>query len=120
MVGIKNKKTDKKLGTVYQIKPEVNFKVVKKQVIVLKDQDFWLQRFLRKLFFKIPQKSEIKLDPIGSFIFQAIDGKRTVEELGVLLSEAHEDATDKLYERLTMYLHHLEEEERWIERIDEM
>lgn len=106
------------LSTVYEIRPDVNYRIEKKHVIIVKEQNHWFQRFLRKIFFKIPKQSEMKLDAYVSFIFQLIDGKLTVGELGEKLSIQYEEAGDKLYERLFLFLNHLENNENWIRKIE--
>lgn len=108
--------TEANLSTVYEIRPDIHFRVEKGHVVVITEQNHWFQRFLRKIFFKIPKQSEMKLDDYGSFIFQGIDGKTSVSELGEKLVEEYEEAGDKLYERLFLYLHHLEEGEHWIRK----
>ena len=50
--------------------------------------------------------------------FSMIDGKTTVKEIGEALSAQHEEASQQLYERLFLYLNHLESVERWIEIVE--
>ena len=57
------------------------------------------------------------LDKYGSFILQQIDGKRTVKEIGENLGSAIEEANNQLYDRLLIYLHHLEKNEKYIELV---
>ncbi len=102
------------LQQIYQINPQLIFKVEDNHVIVEKKQNHWSQRLFRKLYVKIPEKSYIKLDDYGSLIFQEIDGKKSIKDLGELLSHHFEEADTYLYDRLTLYLHYLEIEEKWI------
>jgi len=50
----------------------------------------------------------IKLDKIGSFIWEYCDGKKTVKELGEKLKEKFGDDVEPLYDRLALFLQNLE------------
>lgn len=69
-------------------------------------------------FFHRPKTSYIKLDLYGSCVFQQIDGKKTIYEIGQILGETHKEASDQLYERLASYfetlrrLHYIEFQKR--------
>lgn len=110
-----NAETEKLLQRVYHLVPELNYEVRNGIVFVIKDQDAWIQRTLRKLHVKIPKTSEMELDRYGSFILQQIDGKKTVKEIGDLLGAQYEEANNQLYDRLLLYLNHLEKNEKYIE-----
>ena len=58
--------------------------------------------------FKRPRYSFIKLDEYGSFVWQKIDGKKSIYEIGKELESAHEGAATQLYERLSQYFAILE------------
>jgi hypothetical protein len=51
---------------------------------------------------------KIKLDEIGSFIWNLCDGKKTVKEIGGQLKEEFGDRVEPLYERLGLFFQHLE------------
>lgn len=51
---------------------------------------------------------KIKLDKIGSFIWDLCDGKRTVEEMAKLLKEKFGEEVEPLYDRMSLFLQHLE------------
>lgn len=112
-----NVETDQLLERVYQVKPELQYEVRDGIVFVIKEQNAWVQRMLRKIKYKIPETSEMELDQYGSFILQQIDGQRNVREIGEHLGEAYEEANNQLYDRLLLYLNHLEKNEKYIERI---
>lgn len=61
----------------------------------------------QKLFSK-PRYSFIKLDAYGSFVWQQIDGTKTIYEIGKLLEQTHEGAKEQLYQRLCTYFGVLE------------
>ncbi|MDO4556658.1 MAG: PqqD family protein [Lachnospiraceae bacterium] len=54
-------------------------------------------------FFKTPDVSHIALDRFGSFVWQQIDGNRTIYEIGENVKEQFGKATEPLYERLAKY-----------------
>ena len=58
--------------------------------------------------FKKPRYSFIKLDEYGSFVWQQIDGKKSIYEIGKELGNKHKGASDQLYERLSKYFGILE------------
>ena len=58
--------------------------------------------------FKKPRYSFIKLDEYGSFVWQQIDGKKSIYEIGKELGNKHKGASDQLYERLWKYFGILE------------
>ena len=53
--------------------------------------------------FKRPRFSFIKLDEYGSFVWQQIDGQRSIYDIGQSLGSTHSGASNQLYERLCKY-----------------
>ena len=53
--------------------------------------------------FHRPRTSYIKLDEYGSCVFQQIDGEKSIYEIGQILEQTHEGASNQLYERLSAY-----------------
>ena len=51
---------------------------------------------------------KIKLDDIGSFIWDLCDGKRSVKEIGEKMEEKFGDKVEPLYDRLRIFFLHLE------------
>lgn len=60
--------------------------------------------FIAHKFFKRPSVSHIKLDKYGSFIWQQIDGKNTVNDLAISMKEKFGDKAEPLYDRLVTYI----------------
>ena len=54
--------------------------------------------------FKKPRFTQIHLEEFGSFIWQKIDGKRTVKEIADLLHEKFGEKADPLYPRISVYV----------------
>ena len=67
-----------------------------------------LYNTIAQKFFKRPRYSFIKLDTYGTCVWQQIDGKKTIYEIGQILKDTHKGAADQLYERLASYFKILE------------
>lgn len=63
----------------------------------------WANRLAQKLFGR-PRYSFVRLDALGSYVWQQMDGQRTVAYLGELLEKRFGAAAQPLYERLDAYL----------------
>jgi len=51
--------------------------------------------------------SHIALEELGSFVWQLIDGNRSIYQIGELVSEEFGQQADPLYERLSKYFYSL-------------
>ena len=60
--------------------------------------------WIAQRFFHRPRVSHIDLDAMGSFIFQRIDGKRTVGEIAELVKAEFGKDAEPLYDRLVKYM----------------
>ena len=60
---------------------------------------------------RAPQISRIKLEEIGSFVIQNMDGQRTVRELADLVGEEFGEKAEPRYERLAEYMRSLRNNE---------
>jgi hypothetical protein len=63
---------------------------------------FWDR--LARLFKKTPKIYTVELDSISSFVWVALDGQKTVREIGLALSERFGPACEPVYERLSLFL----------------
>ncbi len=77
------------------------------QIVVEMENKGFTNRIAQK-FFKKPAVSHIELEGMGSFIFSCIDGKKSVYEIGQLVHNEFGEDADPLYERLSVYMKHLE------------
>lgn len=104
----------------FKICDDVEYKVneVNKIVTVLEKQDCKIQRFFRKLKFKIPMYKEIEFDEYSSEVFTQIDGNKTVKEIGENLQLKYGDKVQPLYERLLVFLDHIDVNCNYIQRIE--
>ncbi|MBS6397168.1 MAG: PqqD family protein [Clostridiales bacterium] len=63
---------------------------------------------LAQIIWKRPRISYIALDEFGSFIWQQIDGERTVLDISVLVKEEFGEKAEPLLERLSVFIKTLE------------
>ena len=107
------------LNLKFRICDNVNYKIDNDGIVtVLEKQDHKIQKFFRKLKFKIPLYKEITLDEISSEVFTQIDGIKTVKEIGECLEVKFGDKVNPLYERLLVFLNHIYVNCNYIEKID--
>lgn len=66
------------------------------------DRNSTLERILRKIIY-IPEKYYVDLDPLGSFVWNNIDGDRSIFEISQMVKEEFQDQAEPLYERLIEY-----------------
>lgn len=64
-------------------------------------------RIAQKLFKK-PKITKVKVEGMGNDVWQAIDGKNSIEDIGKILKEIYQDEAEPLYERLSVYINNLE------------
>ena len=60
--------------------------------------------WIAQKFFHRPRVSHIDLDEMGSFIFQRIDGQRTVGQIAELVKAEFGQEAEPLYDRLVKYM----------------
>ena len=60
--------------------------------------------WIAQKFFHRPRVSHIDLDELGSFIFQRIDGRRTVGQIAELVNAEFGQEAEPLYDRLVKYM----------------
>ena len=107
------------LNLKFRICDNVNYKIDDNGIVtVLEKQDHNIQKFFRKLRFKIPLYKEITFDEISSEVFTQIDGIKTVKEIGEYLEIKFGEKVNPLYERLLTFLNHIYVNCNYIEKID--
>lgn len=107
------------LNLKFRICDNVNYKIDDNGIVtVFEKQDHKIQKFFRKLRFKIPLYKEITFDEISSEVFTQIDGIKTVKEIGEYLEVKFGEKINPLYERLLTFLNHIYVNCNYIEKID--
>lgn len=59
---------------------------------------------IAQIFFKRPKYRQIELDDFGSFVWECINGTRTVYEIGFHVKKHFGKTAEPLYERLSYFL----------------
>lgn len=113
------KNNDDILNLVFKKNDDIEYELNdENRVIILEKQDHKVQRFFRKLKFKIPMYKKIELDEYSSYIFLQIDGRRTVKELGEDLELEYGEKSYPLYERLLLFLNHIDVNCNYIKKLN--
>ena len=93
LIPVRNIKWEKKEdGLIVLLKPKFELAFLKKYVLPR----------LKKPYFKI------KLDPVGSFIWEHCDGSLRVKEVAKNLKDKFGEDVEPLYDRLALFLQSLE------------
>lgn len=71
------------------------------QIII--PRDGILDKIVR-VIFKTPKVMKIDLDDLGTTVWTAIDGKKTVEEIGKIVKLKFGEKAEPLYQRLGTYI----------------
>jgi len=79
---------DQETGRIIVLKPKFHWAIAKKLI-----EPFFLSKFFK-----------VKLDPIGSAVWQNIDSKKTVDEIGKILAAQFGPEIEPIYERLTKFV----------------
>lgn len=105
------------LNIKYKLTDNLEYEIGKENsVTILEKQDHKIQKFFRKLRFKIPEYKRISLDEYGSCVFLQIDGTKTVKDIGEKLEEKYGDQVQPLYERLLLFLNYIDVNCHYIKR----
>jgi len=105
------------LNIKFKISDDLEFEIGTDNIVtVLEKQDHKFQKFFRKLKFRIPEYKKTTLDEYGSYVFTQIDGKKTVKDIGENLEAKYGDKAHPLYERLLLFLNHIEVNCHYIEK----
>lgn len=99
---------DNFLDRIYKITDGLHWNISDEGVVVVDMENKGFTNIVAQKFFKRPSVSHIKLEGMGSFIFTKIDGNRSVYDIGLLLKEEYGDSAEPLYERLSVFMKHLE------------
>lgn len=105
------------LSIIFKISDSLEYEVDKGNIVtILEKQDHKVQNFFRKLKFRIPEYKRISMDEYGSYAFLQIDGKKTVKDIGENLEAKYGDKAHPLYERLLLFLNHIDVNCHYIEK----
>lgn len=113
-------RNDELLNMIFKISTKVEYETDEKGIVtILIKQDHRIQRAIRKIGFRLPEYKRVTMDAYGSCVFLQFDGRRNVREIGDSLEETYGDKVQPLYERLLLFISHLEQQFHYIENINE-
>ena len=92
LIPVRNIKWEKKEDLIILLKPKFKHPFLKKNV---------LPRLKNPCY-------KIRLDPVGTFIWELCDGSLSVKKLAKSLKDEFGDKVEPLYDRLALFLHSLE------------
>ncbi|ADK14463.1 MULTISPECIES: PqqD family protein [Clostridium] len=105
------------LNIIFKISDNLEYEVDEDSIVtILEKQDHKIQKFFRKIKFRIPEYKKITLDEYSSYVFLQIDGKKTVKAIGENLEAKYGDKVNPLYERLLLFLNHIDVNCHYIEK----
>ena len=76
----------------------------KDELVTIKVHNKGLFNKIAQIFFKKPKYSYIHLEEFGSFIWEQIDGVKTIYEIGQAVKQKFGSKAEPLYERLSKYI----------------
>ncbi len=85
-----------------------NFSCDEKGLVTLEIENKGIANKIAQTFFKRPKVSFIHLDEHGSFVWNLIDGKKDIIEIGKDVKEHFGEKAEPLYERLAKFFKILE------------
>ncbi len=107
------------LGLIFKVNEDLLYEVSDQGLVtILIKQEHWIQRSIRRIGFNIPMYKRTTFDAYASFVFLQIDGVRNVQEIGALLEEKYVETSEYLYERLLLFLNHIEVNDQYIHAIN--
>ena len=83
--------------------PEHTWDLDEKKLVVIHIENKGFYNRLAQKVFKRPKVSHISLDEYGSFVWQQMDGTRTIYEISFLVKERYGEKAEPLIPRLTKY-----------------
>lgn len=83
--------------------PEHTWELNEKNLVVIHVENKGFYNRLAQKVFKRPKVSHISLDAYGSFVWQQMDGKRTIYDISHLVKERYGAEAEPLLERLTKF-----------------
>lgn len=106
------------LNIIFKICDNIEYKINEDKIVtIFEKQDHRIQNFFRKLRFRIPMYKQITLDEYCSAVFMQIDGQKTIQEVGQNLDKKFGERVYPLYERLLVFLNHIDIDCKYIEKI---
>ncbi len=96
------------LDNIPVVSEKLSYKVNDEGIVTLAQENTGFMNRIAQKLFKRPKISYIHLDELGSFIWQLIDGKTTISDMGEPVKEKFGEKAEPLYPRLAKYISILE------------
>ena len=97
------------LDFVYTINDDLIWTLSESGEVIVEMENKGFTNRIAQRFFKKPAVSKITQEGMGSFIWNCIDGQKSVYDIGLLVHDRFGDEAEPLYERLSVYMKHLEQ-----------
>ena len=108
------------LNLKFEIAPNLKYEINEEGLVtILERQNHVIQKIFRKLKVKIPEYKRISMDEYASFVFLQLDGHSNVEEIGKKIQSVYGDEAHPLYERLLLFLNHIDKNCNYIMKSSE-
>lgn len=92
----------------FKLSNKVSYEINQNGIVtILEKQDHIIQKFFRKLKFKIPNYKKTTLDSYGSTVIIELLKGKNVREVGKELESKFGEEVNPLYERLLIFINHL-------------
>lgn len=102
----KEKKNDNFMLYVPHYNNKIEWKKKNGRVILIFHHNKLIEKFIR-IFVKKPETTTLELDEMGSAVWNLIDGKKNIYEIGQIMKDKFGDKVEPLYERLIMFIRYL-------------
>ena len=83
--------------------PEYTWDADKKGIVTVHVVNKGFYNWIAQKIFKKPRISHIALDKYGSFVWQQMDGQRTIYDISFLVKERYGEEAEPLLPRLTKF-----------------
>ncbi len=90
------------------INKHLNYQITDNIVTIEIENKHRIQRIFRKLGVKVPKTTNYTMDQYSSIVFQLIDGKRNIYQIGQIINKRYPELSTELYERLVSFIDLLE------------
>ena len=105
------------LNLKYEICDNVEYTIDENGIVtLLEKQNHKIQNLFRKLHFHIPEYRKVELDKYSSSVFTLINGENSIEDIGKQLDSLYGEKVHPLYERLLLFLNHIDVDCNYIEK----
>lgn len=107
------RKEDNYLDKIPAKNPEIEYQTNEEHHIVIMEKHEGICDRLCQFLLKKPKQTKIELDQYGSYIWEKMNGQKTIYEIGKELSKDFGPEIELLYQRMALFIKMLEMR-KWI------